>query len=344
MKNNSETCEFIPFAEEYITHIIGKTEYVRNITNMLYRLKRFEKQRNSKLLTDSFTEEIVNAFIYFLQTDEPIYYRKHDLKATTINAYMRKLTFLLKRAERAGYSVYPYTIKKIKEDLPEPVYLTLKELKKIYAVKLSPASNIVRDMFLIGCYIGLRYSDYSKLTQFNFVGNEVVIRTQKTGEKVVIPLHPVVREIMKKYHDSLPALKSQQNFNAILKRICRRAGINTPIAQEYIAGTEVIKKTSPKLQLISTHTARRSFATNAYLAGIPVFRIMLITGHHTQESFFRYIRIRKEENAQELAAHPFFSTEISSRENKRSGHFTYKAIFSFLYAYFSNFILKRSRH
>lgn len=65
-----------------------------------------------------------------------------------------------------------------------------------------------------------------------------------------------------------------------------------------------------KWQVISSHTARRSFATNAYLAGIPVFRIMLITGHKTEESFFRYIRIGKAENARELAQHPFFAGTI----------------------------------
>jgi hypothetical protein len=33
---------------------------------------------------------------------------------------------------------------------------------------------------------------------------------------------------------------------------------------------------------------------------------MLLTGHKTEQSFFRYIRIAKAENALTLADHPFF--------------------------------------
>lgn len=304
---NLDSCEFIPFVEEYTSHIVGKTEYVRNITNMLYRLKRFQKQLNNKLLTNSFTEEVINDFIRFLKADEPIYYRKHGLKATTINAYMRKLSLLLKRAKEAGYPIRPYPIRRIPEDLPEPVYLSGDELRKIQALKLAGATAEIRDMFLVGCYTGLRYSDYSRLTEFNFVRGEIVVRTQKTGEKVVIPVHPVVREIEERYHYCPPALRSKQSFNYSVKRLCKKAGINATVTQEYVAGTEVIKKTLEKWQAISSHTARRSFATNAYLAGIPVFRIMLITGHRTEEAFFRYIRISKAENARELSQHPFFT-------------------------------------
>lgn len=58
--------------------------------------------------------------------------------------------------------------------------------------------------------------------------------------------------------------------------------------------------------LVGSHTARRSFATNLYLSGISAGRIMLLTGHKTEEAFFRYIRINKEENAKILSEHAFF--------------------------------------
>ena len=35
-------------------------------------------------------------------------------------------------------------------------------------------------------------------------------------------------------------------------------------------------------------------------------RIMLLTGHKTEQAFFKYIRIEKEENAKILAEHIFF--------------------------------------
>ena len=58
---------------------------------------------------------------------------------------------------------------------------------------------------------------------------------------------------------------------------------------------------------IRTHTARRSFATNAYLSGIPIRDIMQITGHRTTESFLKYIKVTKLETAEKLKDHPFFN-------------------------------------
>lgn len=101
--------------------------------------------------------------------------------------------------------------------------------------------------------------------------------------------------------------KSLQNFNDVIRRICKRAGIINDIHLEYTRGCDNVQKVVKKYELISSHTARRTAATNMYLAGIPVFRIMLITGHKSESAFYRYIRIRKEENAKELQNHAFFS-------------------------------------
>jgi hypothetical protein len=61
-----------------------------------------------------------------------------------------------------------------------------------------------------------------------------------------------------------------------------------------------------KHELITTHTARRSFATNAYLQNVPTISIMKITGHRTEKSFLKYIKISQEDNANKLINHPFF--------------------------------------
>lgn len=61
-----------------------------------------------------------------------------------------------------------------------------------------------------------------------------------------------------------------------------------------------------KWELVTAHTARRSFATNAYLAHVPTLAIMKITGHSSEKVFLRYIRISQEDNARQLQEHPFF--------------------------------------
>ena len=62
-----------------------------------------------------------------------------------------------------------------------------------------------------------------------------------------------------------------------------------------------------KCDLVKTHTARRSGATNIYLAGIPTIAIMKITGHKTEKEFMKYIKITEEQTAMELMNYPYFS-------------------------------------
>jgi len=119
------------------------------------------------------------------------------------------------------------------------------------------------------------------------------VRTQKTDEPVVIPIKPLVSEILGRYGNIQlhPLIKINEAFRWIGEK-----------AYEKKIGNGNQKKW---LQ-IRSHTARRSFATNAYLAGIPMRDIMQITGHRSTESFLKYIRVTKLETAQKLKDHPFF--------------------------------------
>ena len=95
-------------------------------------------------------------------------------------------------------------------------------------------------------------------------------------------------------------------MNLNLKHIGRLAKIKENVESSITKGGKLVKNTDFKYNLITTHTARRSFATNAYLADIPAIAIMKITGHQTEKSFLRYIRISQEENANKLLNHEFF--------------------------------------
>lgn len=188
------------------------------------------------------------------------------------------------------------------------IYLTSDEVRQIAALPIRKKEiAIIRDVFVIGCLTGMRYSDYVALTSSNIVNNTIVRRTKKTGETVVTPIHPLVREILSRYGGEFPCYKSSQsNFNKVIKNICKRAGITGEAFIERTVGTRVQRKRVKRYTLVGSHTARRSFATNLYLSGVSAARIMLLTGHKTEEAFFRYIRINKEENAKILAEHAFF--------------------------------------
>jgi integrase len=192
----------------------------------------------------------------------------------------------------------------------DKIYLTTEEITSIRDTPLSGEEKIkkIRDMFVIACHTGLRFSDLVRLqpSNFNLKENIMRIRTQKTDATVYIPLSPDVLNICEKYKFRLPTI-SNSTFNAYIKEIGRQAGLVEDVEFSISKGNRKIRRILPKYQLITAHTARRSFATNAFLAGVPNLSIMQITGHSTEKAFMRYIRISGEDNARRLLDHPYFA-------------------------------------
>jgi integrase len=130
--------------------------------------------------------------------------------------------------------------------------------------------------------------------------------TQKTEQTVTIPVKTVVREILDKYKGEPPKGISNQKMNDYLKELGKLAGLNQEVIIRTRKGGVRKEETFPKFELITTHTARRSFATNAYNAKIPSKSIMGITGHKTEREFLKYIKLSSDEHAILMAENPFF--------------------------------------
>ena len=96
-------------------------------------------------------------------------------------------------------------------------------------------------------------------------------------------------------------------MNKYIKEIAREAGIVDMVEVSYVENGEKKSHLVEKCELVKTHTARRSGATNMYLAGIPTIAIMKITGHKTEKEFMKYIKITEEQTAMELMNHPYFA-------------------------------------
>ncbi len=168
------------------------------------------------------------------------------------------------------------------------------------------ALRIVRNKFLLGAYTALRVSDFNRLSQINIDGDFFRITTKKTGAAVVIPIHPVIRRIMSSGFDISTPI-TDQKINKHIKEVARLAGITTLVEGTKLINHRAVVGWWPKCDIITTHTARRSAATNMYKAGIPTISIMRITGHTTEKSFMKYIKITQEENAEIMAKNAFFN-------------------------------------
>lgn len=161
--------------------------------------------------------------------------------------------------------------------------------------------NVTRTKFLFGCYTGLRVSDFNSLKELNIRDGIVNVYMKKTKKKVAIPLNGKARELIASglLFESIP----DQDINKKIKIICRMTGaMNYPVeVKKHIAGQAVIEE-HPKWDLITSHTARRSFATNLHLSGaVSLFDIMLLLGHSSIETTRNYLRVSADENALRLA-------------------------------------------
>lgn len=237
-------------------------------------------------------------------------YTKYLLKQGFSNNYINRLltrakmilTLATKDGINKNIAHNAFTVE-VRQEETDEIKLSESEIQELYNLDYSNLSRLekARDIFVIGCRTGLRHSDYSVLSKAHIKpiqGVEVIkFINKKTGTRVVIPIHEDVVEILDKYGGKVPKL-SNQKLNDYLKEIAQ----NVAFLQEKITikksegGRDIIKDVF-RWELLSSHTARRSFATNAYLRGWPTLSIMKITGHTTERQFLKYIRVDKEENA-----------------------------------------------
>jgi integrase len=171
------------------------------------------------------------------------------------------------------------------------------ELQQLENTKLPPYLERVRDCFVLFAWTGCRYSDLEKIGKTDIKNGFITFRQQKTNNKVVIPLHPVVAEILEKYNYDLPEPITNQKFNEYIKEACKRAEINSIETMTRTVGGKLETITFDKHEGVTSHTGRRSFATNMYLQKLPSYMIMSVTGHKTEKSFLKYIKVTQQEHA-----------------------------------------------
>lgn len=191
----------------------------------------------------------------------------------------------------------------------DSIYLNEDEIKLLMKLDLSaePRLEKVRDLFIVGCFTGLRFSDLTAIQAENISPDFKYLKTKtiKTDEYLEIPIHPIVRRVMEKYkgktENHLPPVISNQKMNEYLKEIGEKANLSDDVALFEKKGKVRTQKKVSKFSLITSHTARRSFATNEYLAGTPSYAIMAITGHRTEKAFLTYIKVTKKQYARQLS-------------------------------------------
>lgn len=188
------------------------------------------------------------------------------------------------------------------------INLTENEIDRLRSLRLSGLQEQVRDIFIVGCYVAQRHSDYSTLSNKDIMDGRLVIIQEKTKHRIMIPIHPIVDEILKKYDGQLPHV-GQVVLNREIKKIAAQAMITEPVFVRYTKCGQRVEKYVPKCELITSHTARKSGVTNALRAGVPIEDCMYLAGIYDIRTFKVYAGVTDEEYSQRLAGSKFFAGE-----------------------------------
>lgn len=159
-----------------------------------------------------------------------------------------------------------------------------------------PVLDKVRDLFLIGAYTGLRFGNFTTLKAKDIQGAFIKVKQIKTGAPVTIPIMQKLKPVLEKYKEDLPTITNQR-FNTYIKLVAKEVGLNSIVSSKNFRGNVESVTEAPLYTLISSHTCRRSYATNMFRKGVPSMLIMSATGHATESSFLKYIRATNEDKA-----------------------------------------------
>ena len=266
---------------------IGTTKKYVSTLNFI---RDFENETNYRITFDSLEIEFYENFRDYAFE-----------KRNTLNNYFGKIiagikTFMNWSFERGYHNNLEYKKFKVIQNDIEVIYLTKDELMELYNFSFkSKRLEHVRDFYCFGCFTGLRFSDIKQLRRSNVFEDYIKLNIQKTKTiDHIIPLNKFAKAILERYketlYEPLPTI-SGQKFNQYIKECCKMVGIDTPTNITRYIGNKRIDEVQPKYELITSHTARKTFVTNSLVLGMKEMVVKNITGHKDDKSFRKYVEI-----------------------------------------------------
>lgn len=283
------------FVNEKINDKTDKANSTSTIKRYEYNKKLlldFEEARGAKLTFNSIDKKFYNNFIDYCITT-----KKHSTNTLSRNIGLLKTFMYWAVSNRYTYKLDFQDFKNIRKEITDEVALTFIQVVEIFEFDFSNNERLerVRDLFVFGCFTGMRYSNYSKIKKSDIVNKHIKVRDVKDNSKQLnIPLNDYSSYILKKHNYQLPNITNQK-FNEYIKEVIEKVGYTHDIKKTSKLGNKIVETITPFHKRVSSHTARRSFITIMKTKRVPDKIIMGFTGHKSLEVFNQYYKPNDED-------------------------------------------------
>lgn len=277
--------------ERYIAYSESRRvsrSFIYNQQLTLRRLREYAKS-GAKITYEGINKTFSAEFSRWMQEQRP-----GGRKGATATKHLKLLRMFMNHALLEGWttSIFFKQIKISERREAFPVTLTYAEIIQLYQLteadlkhlKPEVRKNVLisRDWFILATQTALRISDWDpkrlKVVQTPAGPNFQFVQAKTIGA-LEVPISDLAMRILERHGGRMPAPFVPSATLKHVTDLARAAGIH---------------------KHITTHTARRTFATLQEKAGVPRSIIMRITGHRTEKDYLKYIGITFEHNADML--------------------------------------------
>ena len=295
----------------------GRLKHYRVLAGLIHDFTR-ETRKGRHIAFEEIDSQFVSKFIKWRTTDRIVNGIEHKgVNVNTLRGNLKMFKAWVREAYDRGVhqnrAAWESKIMNVREVKTVKVHLTPEEINALATCDLSKrkrkgpqgpeatAMVVVRDMFVLACWTGARISDIKRMPEMvseawkNNGGKcpDVLSFVQaKTNAVVKVPVLPGARDVIEHYRGALPSMPSEPKVNKLIKELIPLAGIDRVIQVPSTTIQKQAGQTKNLSEMVSFHTARRSFATNMYNLGVlQLGELRALTGHTTEAALMTYLNV-----------------------------------------------------
>lgn len=296
--------ELLEYIERYVEDrrsICSWNGYLRKFKTVKDHLVSFRPEIRFQNITHHFYNELLTYFFDEL-----------ELENNTVSGYLKKLKSVMGAAiidPRTKHQQIPIDFKLFKDTYikPKPFWLDWEPyISALERFEPLPEKKVYKEEFLFRCYTGLRHTDLFNAEPENFIkrGSAYFIdfMGMKTRVDQNLRLNDRAVSILKEWSGKPPRLQ-QDACNLEIKDICKAAWVKLPEMRiQVVRYRGNIRKIENPLihQLVTTHTARRTFGRRWMENGGSLRNLSVYFGHSNERQTAEYIGWTTEEVNKEM--------------------------------------------